>query len=174
MKKQWKAHCLVVSFPSQSHVNPMLQFSKRLECHTVKDWRQHLLLLSSVYSFLSENYFHHTHFLQLHNYWVHLRYLWWRSSTSYINSNGLFPKTLENRLRDSVSVFFFCLRFFITFILMVVQWIGLFLVPPFHGLLLWPRNMRLLVLHFWPNYVLFIAYIISCTFFLASDLPLFL
>lgn len=29
--KAYKAHCLVVPFPSQGHINPMLQFSRRLE-----------------------------------------------------------------------------------------------------------------------------------------------
>ncbi|KAM5562894.1 mogroside IE synthase-like [Rosa sericea] len=29
--KAYEAHCLVVSFPTQGHINPMLQFSKRLE-----------------------------------------------------------------------------------------------------------------------------------------------
>ncbi|XP_028784231.1 UDP-glycosyltransferase 74G1-like [Neltuma alba] len=36
MAKQWKAHCLLVPHPSQGHVNPMLQFSKRLQHHKVK------------------------------------------------------------------------------------------------------------------------------------------
>ncbi|KAK7381292.1 hypothetical protein VNO78_33866 [Psophocarpus tetragonolobus] len=31
-----KPHCLVIAFPSQSHINPMLQFSKLLEHHGVK------------------------------------------------------------------------------------------------------------------------------------------
>jgi pathogen-inducible salicylic acid glucosyltransferase len=30
-KKGYKAHCLVLSYPSQGHINPMLQFSKRLD-----------------------------------------------------------------------------------------------------------------------------------------------
>ncbi|XP_028765437.1 UDP-glycosyltransferase 74F2-like isoform X1 [Neltuma alba] len=34
--KQQKAHCLLVSYPSQGHINPMLQFCKRLEYHKVK------------------------------------------------------------------------------------------------------------------------------------------
>ncbi|KAL6211041.1 hypothetical protein ACLB2K_016269 [Fragaria x ananassa] len=29
--RAYKAHCLVVPFPTQGHVNPMLQFSKRLQ-----------------------------------------------------------------------------------------------------------------------------------------------
>ncbi|KAL9384572.1 hypothetical protein Peur_021582 [Populus x canadensis] len=36
MEKRCKAHCLVVSFPAQGHINPMLQFSKRLEHKGVK------------------------------------------------------------------------------------------------------------------------------------------
>ncbi|KAI9075673.1 hypothetical protein K1719_042370 [Acacia pycnantha] len=31
--KQEKAHCLLVCYPSQGHINPMLQFCKRLESH---------------------------------------------------------------------------------------------------------------------------------------------
>ncbi|XP_054781291.1 LOW QUALITY PROTEIN: UDP-glycosyltransferase 74G1-like [Prosopis cineraria] len=36
MAKQWKAHCLLLPHPLQGHVNPMLQFSKRLVYHKVK------------------------------------------------------------------------------------------------------------------------------------------
>ncbi|KAL9347441.1 hypothetical protein Peur_058807 [Populus x canadensis] len=36
MEKRCKAHCIVVSFPAQGHINPMLQFSKRLEHKGVK------------------------------------------------------------------------------------------------------------------------------------------
>ncbi|KAK4270083.1 hypothetical protein QN277_023165 [Acacia crassicarpa] len=36
MADQWKAHCLVVAFPAQGHINPMLQFCKRLAYHKVK------------------------------------------------------------------------------------------------------------------------------------------
>ncbi|KAF7845130.1 UDP-glycosyltransferase 74G1-like [Senna tora] len=36
MAKQWKAHCLLVAYPSQGHLNPMLQFCKRLQHHGVK------------------------------------------------------------------------------------------------------------------------------------------
>lgn len=31
-----KAHCLVLSYPAQGHINPMLQFSKRLQHKGVK------------------------------------------------------------------------------------------------------------------------------------------
>ncbi|XP_054781099.1 mogroside IE synthase-like [Prosopis cineraria] len=34
--KQRKAHCLVLAYPAQGHVNPILQFCKRLEFHNVK------------------------------------------------------------------------------------------------------------------------------------------
>ncbi|KAF7845131.1 UDP-glycosyltransferase 74F2-like [Senna tora] len=33
---QWKAHCLLLSYPAQGHINPMLQFAKRLQHHRVK------------------------------------------------------------------------------------------------------------------------------------------
>ncbi|XP_028784229.1 UDP-glycosyltransferase 74G1-like [Neltuma alba] len=36
MADQWKAHCLLVAYPAQGHINPMLQFCKRLEYHKVK------------------------------------------------------------------------------------------------------------------------------------------
>ncbi|KAI8015403.1 UDP-glycosyltransferase 74F2 [Camellia lanceoleosa] len=35
-KRDYKAHYLVFPFPRQSHINPMLQFSKRLEHKGVK------------------------------------------------------------------------------------------------------------------------------------------
>ncbi|KAJ6973568.1 hypothetical protein NC653_033794 [Populus alba x Populus x berolinensis] len=36
MEKRCKADYLVLSFPAQGHINPMLQFSKRLEHKGVK------------------------------------------------------------------------------------------------------------------------------------------
>ncbi|KAJ6880662.1 hypothetical protein NC652_033867 [Populus alba x Populus x berolinensis] len=36
MEKHCKAHYLVLSFLAQGHINPMLQFSKRLEHKGVK------------------------------------------------------------------------------------------------------------------------------------------
>ncbi|XP_057985138.1 UDP-glycosyltransferase 74G1-like [Hevea brasiliensis] len=36
VKKACKPHCIVVSFPAQGHVNPMLEFSKRLQHKGVK------------------------------------------------------------------------------------------------------------------------------------------
>ncbi|KAK4270074.1 hypothetical protein QN277_023157 [Acacia crassicarpa] len=36
MADQWKAHCLVVAYPAQGHINPMVQFCKRLAYHKVK------------------------------------------------------------------------------------------------------------------------------------------
>ena len=35
-KRAYKAHCVVVCFPTQGHINPMLQFSKRLERNGLK------------------------------------------------------------------------------------------------------------------------------------------
>ncbi|KAB1223557.1 UDP-glycosyltransferase 74B1 [Morella rubra] len=32
----YRAHCLVLAFPSQGHINPMFEFSKRLEHKRVK------------------------------------------------------------------------------------------------------------------------------------------
>ncbi|CAA2980060.1 UDP-glycosyltransferase 74G1-like, partial [Olea europaea subsp. europaea] len=35
-KEEYKAHCLILPFPSQGHINPMLQFAKRLRHKGVK------------------------------------------------------------------------------------------------------------------------------------------
>jgi pathogen-inducible salicylic acid glucosyltransferase len=32
----YRAHCLVLTYPTQGHINPMLEFSKRLEHKGVK------------------------------------------------------------------------------------------------------------------------------------------